>query len=267
MEHRLQEILEEVVEVRRELAYPVMATPYSQIVGAQAMENVVSGGRYKQVPDEVIKYVLGYYGEPVVPIDRNVVERVMGLPRAKELSNRKPLSKSLEDLRHEIGPELSDDEFLLKVLIPGKHPKRSKPEEAAPAPKESTVKPGGRQIDFPTEFTVEVDGEAFDVKVSPVWDVTEDADPRARIESAQTTGKPKRLKEIPSGAVICGMAGLVLSFEAKVGDSVGAGDLLAMIEAMKMRRHINAPHGGVVKEICAQEGEMVNPDDVLMVVA
>ena len=62
------------------------------------------------------------------------------------------------------------------------------------------------------------------------------------------------------------MAGLVLSIEAKVGDSVAAGDLVAMIEAMKMRRHVHAPHGGVVKEIRAQEGEIVEPEDVLMVV-
>ena len=63
------------------------------------------------------------------------------------------------------------------------------------------------------------------------------------------------------------MAGLVLSIEVKVGDSVKAGDLVAMIEAMKMRRHVNSPRGGVVREICAREGEMVNPDDILMVVA
>jgi len=66
--------------------------------------------------------------------------------------------------------------------------------------------------------------------------------------------------------VLCGMAGLVLSIEAKVGTRVSAGDLVAMIEAMKMRRHVNAPHSGVVKEVWAREGEIVEPDDVLMVV-
>ena len=67
MEHRLGEILEEIVLVRKEFGYPVMATPYSQIVGAQAVENVISGERYKRVTDEALKYVLGLYGEPVVP--------------------------------------------------------------------------------------------------------------------------------------------------------------------------------------------------------
>jgi oxaloacetate decarboxylase alpha subunit len=64
MEDRLGAILEEVAVVRKELGYPVMATPYSQIVGAQAVENIISGHRYKQITDEVTKYVLGYYGEP-----------------------------------------------------------------------------------------------------------------------------------------------------------------------------------------------------------
>jgi pyruvate carboxylase subunit B len=62
------------------------------------------------------------------------------------------------------------------------------------------------------------------------------------------------------------MAGLVLSVEAKVGAQVNVGDLLAMIEAMKMRRRVNSPHSGVIKEIFAREGEMVNPEDILMVV-
>ena len=122
MEDRLEEILEEVVLVRKEFGYPVMATPYSQIVGAQAVENVVSGERYKQMTDEAIKYVLGYYGEPVVPIDQNVVDRAMSLPRSKAFLNWKPEGylKSVEELRREIGPDLSDDDLLLKNPDSGK---------------------------------------------------------------------------------------------------------------------------------------------------
>jgi biotin carboxyl carrier protein len=88
-------------------------------------------------------------------------------------------------------------------------------------------------------------------------------------QRAMGEGKPettKRPKELPSGAVPCGMAGLILSIEAKVGDHVNEGDLVAIIEAMKMRRHINSPREGVVKEILAREGQMVAPEDILMVV-
>jgi len=263
MEHRLEEILEEVILVRKEFGYPVMATPYSQIVGAQAVENVVSGVRYKQLTDEAIKYVMGYYGEPVVPVDPNVMDRVMGLPRTKEFLNWKPEGylKSVEELRQEIGPELSDDDLLLRILIPGKPPKRGEPKEQVTAPVAKPRTPGSPPIDFPTEFSVDVDGEVFNVKISPVWGRAERTTGRERPEG------PKRPKELPAGAVLSGMAGLVLSFEVKVGDSVNAGDRVAMIEAMKMRRHVNCPHGGVVKEICAREGEIVEPEDVLMVVS
>jgi len=259
MEHRLDEILEEIVLVRKEFGYPVMATPYSQIVGAQAVENVVSGERYKQIPDEVIKYVLGYYGEPVVPVDQNVVDRVMSLSRAKEFANWKPEGyfKSVEELRQEIGPELSDDELLLRILIPGKPIKRGESRKEVKPPVVKAAAPTDAPTDFPTEFSVEVDGEVFSVKISPVWDQAEKTIERER---------PKRPKELPAGAVVSGMAGMILSIEVKVGDSVNGGDLVAMIEAMKMRRHLHSPHSGVVREIWAREGEIVNPDDILMVV-
>jgi pyruvate/oxaloacetate carboxyltransferase/biotin carboxyl carrier protein len=265
MEHRLDEILEEVVLVRKEFGYPVMATPYSQIVGAQAVENIVSGERYKQITDEAIKYVLGYYGEPVVPVDQNVMDRIMSLPRTKEFLNWKPewYLKSVEELRRETGPGLSDDDLLLRILIPGKPLKRGEPKKTATSPVIKATVPGSPPADFPAEFSVDVDGEVFNVKISPVWDGAGETE-RTIVAAGPETAK--RPKELPSGAVFCGMAGLVLSLEVKVGDSVNAGDLVAMIEAMKMRRHVNSPRSGVVKEIWAREGEMVNPEDVLMVV-
>jgi len=264
-EHRLDDILEEVVLVRKELGYPVMATPYSQLVGAQAVENVVSGERYKQIPDEVIKYVMGYYGEPAAPIDQNVLDRVKSSPRAKQFVNWKPegYDKSVEELRRETGPKLSDDELLLKILIPGKSVKRSEPKKMATPPMIKATAPISSPNDFPTEFTVDVDGEVFNVKISPVWDGTDKTERTMEAERVVTTKRPR---EIPSGAVLCGMAGLILSIEAKVGARVNAGDLVAIIEAMKMRRHVNSPRSGVVKEIWAREGEMVNPEDILMVV-
>jgi len=265
MERRLEEILEEIIRVRREFGYPVMATPYSQIVGAQAVENIVSGERYRQITDEAIKYVLEYYGEPVVPIDQNVMDRVMSLPRTKEFVHWKPEGylKSVEELRKEIGPELSDDDLLLRILIPGKPVKRGEAKKAAtPAVAKATL-PIPASTDFPTEFSVEVDGEVFSVKISPVWDGTGRAEATVQAEVPKAGKRPK---ELPAGAVLCGMAGLVLSIEAKVGTHVKTGDLVAMIEAMKMRRHANSPRSGVVKEIWAREGEIVNPEDVLMVV-
>jgi pyruvate/oxaloacetate carboxyltransferase len=171
MEDRLDAILHEIIEVRGELGYPVMATPFSQIVGAQAVDNIVSGKRYQNITDEVIKYALGYYGQPVAPIDKDVMDRIMNMPRTSEFINWRPegYHKSVEDLRNEIGPDLSDDELLLKVLVPGKSAKRSETKKrAAMIPAGTTIArvPPGQ---FPTAFSVEVDGEVFEVKISPVW--------------------------------------------------------------------------------------------------
>jgi pyruvate/oxaloacetate carboxyltransferase/biotin carboxyl carrier protein len=266
MEHRLEEILEEVIRVRKEFGYPVMATPYSQIVGAQAIENIVSGERYQRFTDEAIKYVLGLYGKPVVPVDPNIVDRVMSLPRAKQFMNWKPegYEKSVEELRREIGPELSDDDLLLKLLIPGKPVKRAEPKKPSSPPvmkaQALVSRPSG---DFPTEFAVEVDGEVFNVKISPKWDGDGRMERPGEGQKQEETKKPK---EIPSGALLCGMAGLILSVETKVGDHISEGDLVAIIEAMKMRRHVNSSRTGVVKEICAREGDMVAPEDILMLV-
>ena len=265
MEHRLEEILEEVVLVRKEFGYPVMATPYSQIVGAQAIENILSGKRYERITDEAIKYVLGLYGEPVVPVDPKVMERVMGLPRAKQFINWKPAGydKPIEELRREIGPDLSDDDLLLKLLIPGKPVKRAQTQKTS-APSVTKAKPPvGPPADFPTEFAVDVDGEVFNVKISPKWDGAGRMERTVEAEKAEETSRSKAL---PSGAMLCGMAGLILSIEAKVGAQIREGDLVAVIEAMKMRRHVNAPRSGMVKEIWAHEGDMVAPEDVLMVV-
>jgi biotin carboxyl carrier protein len=205
----------------------------------------------------------------VVPVDRNVMDRVMSLPRAKEFINWKPAGyeKSVEEIRREIGPDLSDDDLLLKLLIPGKPVKRAETKKpSAPAAKKAKAAATAlvtAPVDFPTEFAVDVDGEVFNVKISPKWDGAGGTVGTVDAEKAEGSKKPR---EVPPGALLCGMAGLILSIEAKVGASIREGDLVAIIEAMKMRRHVNSPRSGVVKEICAQEGEMVTPEDVLMVV-
>ncbi len=265
MLNRLDEILDEVVLVRKDFGYPVMATPYSQIVGAQAVENVISGERYKQFTDEAIKYLLGYYGEPVGPVDQNVKDKVMSLSRTKEFINWQPENylKSVDELRREIGPDLSDDDLLLKILIPGQPVKRVERKKSVKRSAGKPVSPSTIPAGFPSEFNVDVDGEVCNVKISPVWEGEVEVGPTIQAEKIPARAK----KTVAEGAVLASMAGLVLSFEVKVGDMVKAGDLVAMIEAMKMRRHLNAPHGGVVKEILAHVGEIVEPNDILMVVA
>jgi len=264
MGDRVQEILEEVIEVRKELGYPVMATPFSQIVGAQAIENVVSGKRYERVPDEVIKYVLGLYGKPDGQLDEKVMARINQLPQVKQFRNWKPEGyfKSLEELRHEIDQDLDDDDLLLTILIPGFNKENLSQKPVAVTRTKAAV-PVSLSVDFPTRFQVDVDGEQFDVKVSPVW---ANSDVSLSTDNGNAGREGVTSKKIPPGAMVSGMAGLVLSINVRVGDQVNEGDQVAVIEAMKMMRNYLAPHGGVVKEICVQINDMVDAEDILMVV-
>jgi pyruvate/oxaloacetate carboxyltransferase len=116
LDGHLKEILKEIARIRKELGYPIMVTPLSQYIGAQAILNHTAGERYKIVTDEIIKFVLGHYGEIVGEVDRDVRDRINKLPRTRELLNWEPPQKSMEELRKEFGPELPDEEFLLRVL-------------------------------------------------------------------------------------------------------------------------------------------------------
>ncbi|MBI5444266.1 MAG: pyruvate carboxylase subunit B [Deltaproteobacteria bacterium] len=260
MEHRLDEVLEEVVHVRRDLGYPVMATPFSQIVGVQAVENVVSGERYQRVPDTVVKYVMGFYGEPAAPIDPNVRDRILELPEAKKLREWQPTNRyrPLEELRREVGPELTDDELLLRILIPGRSAAagkaKARPPSAPPVAKGQPALPSA----FPMAFEVEVDGEVFDVKITPAGETAAAPSPGSP--------EPRKTKSDSPGAVVAGMGGMVVSIKARLGEKVNPGDPIATIEAMKMLRDVAAPHGGVVEEILVSDGDMVDPEHVLMVV-
>ena len=122
MEDRLEEVLEEISVIIKEWGYPVNITPYSQIVGTQAVLNVLLGERYKVAPKETIRYLLGHYAKPPAPVDQNVVDKVTSLPEAKDFLNWEQPQPSIEDLRKEIGrPWISDDELLLRILFPEEH--------------------------------------------------------------------------------------------------------------------------------------------------
>jgi oxaloacetate decarboxylase (Na+ extruding) subunit alpha len=103
--------------VRRDLGYPGMATPFSQLVGIQAVLNIVTGKRYSIVPDEVVQYAAGFYGEPVAPIDPDVLDKIMEAPRAKQVTGNQPEQPTIEELRRRYGTD-DDDELILRALVP-----------------------------------------------------------------------------------------------------------------------------------------------------
>lgn len=115
--HLLPQVLEEVEQVRADLGYPIMVTPFSQLVGSQALMNVLSGTRYQNVPDEVTRYVLGRFGAPAMPLNPAVEDRIKSSKRAKELDDE-PRMGSLDELRAKVGMGYSDEEFLLRAVMP-----------------------------------------------------------------------------------------------------------------------------------------------------
>jgi oxaloacetate decarboxylase alpha subunit len=117
MGHRIGEVIQEAIEVRKDMGYPIMVTPYSQLVVSQATLNVMLGERYKQIIDEIIQTALGYWGEEAKSsITPNLRDRIMASPRAKEISPEVS-EPSLEELRQKLGmPGISDDELLLRYM-------------------------------------------------------------------------------------------------------------------------------------------------------
>lgn len=118
MAHRLEETLEEVVQVRADLGYPIMVTPLAQFVGSQAGINVIVGDRYKVVTDELIQFALGHWGKEAVEVmDPNVRAKILDRPRARELSKWMPPTDSLKEVRKKYGENLTDEELILRTYI------------------------------------------------------------------------------------------------------------------------------------------------------
>ncbi len=119
MEDRLDDVLAEIIQVKHELGYPIMVTPFSQFVASQAAINIMTGERYKQVTDELIMYTLGHWGkEAAAAVEPNVADMILSVPRANELKDWQPPQPSVEELRQRLGGRsVSDEELILRVIV------------------------------------------------------------------------------------------------------------------------------------------------------
>jgi oxaloacetate decarboxylase (Na+ extruding) subunit alpha len=116
--HRLADVIAETEQVRAELGYPIMVTPFPQMVMSQALFNVIGERRYAQVSDQVIRYVLGKFGKPTNPIDKSVEAAILDRPHAKVIM-AEPDFPALADLRKTFGATMDEEEFLLRAVMPG----------------------------------------------------------------------------------------------------------------------------------------------------
>jgi oxaloacetate decarboxylase alpha subunit len=110
-------VIEEMGRVREELGWPIVMTPFAQMLQTQAMMNATGKERYAGIPDEIIRYALGKFGRPNVPIEAGTMDRIMANPRTRELAAEPPMAE-LSELRRRIGAHLSDEEFLLRATMP-----------------------------------------------------------------------------------------------------------------------------------------------------
>ena len=257
---RFDDVLGEMPRVREDLGYPPLVTPTSQIVGTQAVLNVLMGERYKVIPREVKDYAKGLYGKTPVPINKKLLEKI--LPD-EELITARPadlISPELEKLTKEAeeqGLLKKEEDAMTYALYPAIAPKFLRgelTEEPLPQKTESMQPVSSTTMLTNTEFKVEVDGESFDVKIVP-------ADGGLTSEIVES-GKP----EIGKNTLVASMQGMMLKIIAKTGEQVEKDDVVAVLEAMKMENNIHAHKSGVIREIYVEEGITVSGGEAVMLI-
>ena len=256
------EVLREIPRVRQDLGFPPLVTPTSQIVGTQAVLNVILGERYARVTKEVKEYCLGSYGRTPAPIDPQVRKKIIGKEKPIEGRPADMIKPQLPDLAKEaqrMGILKKEEDLITFALYPNIAPKFLRgelKEEILPADKPAAPP---RAESVQSEYQVDVDGELFNVRIYPVSGAPS-------LKEISTVPAEKTLPKDQEGAVLSPLQGMVLRLLVKPGDKVAKGKPILILEAMKMEMPVESPHPGEVKEIFVFESEMINAGDLLMVI-
>jgi len=261
---RLDEVFAEVPRVRADLGYPPLVTPTSQIVGTQAVLNVLLGERYRNLTTEVKDYVRGLYGHSPAPVSESVRARILTegetVIECRPADLLEPVYDRTRAEAEEQGLVRTEEDVLTYILYPAIAPSFLKGErtpEQIPTARPETV--AARQAaEMPSMMEVEVDGEIFSVRILSV----EGAAVATSVE--QAADRPPH-GDIPNG-IKSNMQGMVLEVRASRGTRVAKGDTLVVLEAMKMENPIHSPRDGIVAEIFVDSGDVVQAGDVLLVV-
>ena len=280
---KLDLVLEEIPRVRKDLGYIPLVTPTSQIVGTQSVINVLTGERYKTIAKETAGILKGEYGKTPAPVDSALQARV--LEGAAPVTDRPAdhIAPEMAKIEAEVseqakskGVKLADnavDDALIVALFPQIAWKflenRNNPAAFAPAPtgNESVVenKPVSKAAPAASGsaiYTVELEGKAFVVKVSEGGDISHVAT-TAPQAVPQTTPAPAT----GGTPVTAPMAGNIWKVVATEGQTVAAGDVLFILEAMKMETEVKAAQAGTVRGICVKAGDAVAVGDTVMTLA
>jgi pyruvate carboxylase subunit B len=280
---RLAEVLEEVSIVRKELGYPPLVAPLRQMIATQAVYNIIGGARYATVTQELKDYLQGLYGRPPVPADPELRRLVLGREEPITIRPADLLEPQVDAARQQLRKmnlDTSDDSVLIQLLFPNlaidylREPAPAATEKKRPAavtnadpprpaPAQAPANPGPPASVSTAEFDVEVDGEVFKVRVSGAgMTVVAGAGPTTGSGAPAARTAPRS----GEGTVIAPMQGLIVKIPVKPGDAVKLGDVVAVLEAMKMQNDIVTTVAGSVLEVYVKEGEVVSPSQPLLAV-
>jgi oxaloacetate decarboxylase alpha subunit len=279
---RLDEVLTEIPAVRKDLGYIPLVTPTSQIVGTQAVLNVLTGERYKSISRETAGVLKGEYGATPAPVNEQLQARVLegGEPITCRPADRlepemDTLADELETLAKEKGISLSDgesriDDVLTYALFPQVGLKflanRGKPEAFEPAPGAEEPETGAPPVPAdspaaasgPATYRVVVNGQPFQVQVSEDGSPTQiDAAPVAQTPAPSAAAAPGEPVKAP-------LAGNIVRVAVAAGDVVDAGEVIVILEAMKMETEVRAPRAGSVTALSVSAGDAVAVGDTLL---
>lgn len=275
--HRIDEVLAEIPRVRKDLGFIPLVTPTSQIVGTQAVLNVLSGGRYASISKETQAILRGEYGAAPAPFDAELQARVLAgaepvtcrpadlLPPELERLDAELTGLAREQgIRLETGDRKIDD-VLTYALFPQvglkflKH--RGDPSAFEPAPDAAPpAPPVPRAPSGDAIYTVTVEGRAYTVTVNDGGDITGIVPPTGAAPPAAPAPPPA-----PRGEPLAApLAGTIVRVVAKPGAQVREGDLVLTLEAMKMETEVRAPRGAVVVAIVVKPGDVVAVGDALL---
>lgn len=254
---KYHDVLDEIPHVREDLGYPPLVTPTSQIVGVQSVFNVLMGERYANITKEVKEYLKGAYGRSPAPINQDLYKKANGDEEPITCRPADLLEPELENARQEAeekGIANSEEDVLTYALYPTVAEKFLKGEAVAeeiPTIEENTGSSNSGVTEIPTSFEVEVDGEEFEVHVKPTGTM---------VIGTQEGGESDQ----PLDGLKSAMQGMIVKLKVKVGDNVNEGDVVAVLEAMKMENDVKSDKTGQITQIYINEGDSVEKGDVLM---
>ena len=282
---RIREVFAEIPRVREDLGFPPLVTPSSQIVGTQAVYNVLGGERYKTITNEVKRYLQGGYGAAPAPVNKELQKRAIGNETFIEGRPADLLTPEMEKIKIEIGDlAITEEDILTYAMFPdlGREylqqrkdgtlqPEKLQPEQA------TSLQNSTNQEGRPTEFKIDVHGETYEVAITGVGDagsgkrkmyLSLDGVPEETLfeplNSYQAEGGSQRKKATKPGHVTAAMPGSIVDVLIKEGDAVTVGQGILVTEAMKMENEIQAIIAGKVAHVYVQKGDRVTPGEILV---